>query len=85
MDVAVSTLRAELSSWLDRVKAGEEVVVTERGIPVVRMLPVATASHIEQLVRAGVLSPAMARSPANSFARVRGHGSVADLISEQRR
>jgi len=27
MDVAVSTLRAGLSGWIDRARAGEEIVV----------------------------------------------------------
>ena len=56
MDVAVSVLRAELSSWLDRVRAGEEIVVTERGVPVARLSPIASASRVDELGRAGVLS-----------------------------
>src|SRR5665647_1492442 len=38
MDVAISTLRAELSSWIERARSGEEIVVTERGTPVARLL-----------------------------------------------
>jgi antitoxin (DNA-binding transcriptional repressor) of toxin-antitoxin stability system len=30
MDVPVSTLRAELSSWIERAKAGEDVVIVLR-------------------------------------------------------
>jgi prevent-host-death family protein len=36
----VSELKAGLSAYLDRVKAGEEVVVTDRGTPVARLVPV---------------------------------------------
>ncbi|MHB8294827.1 MAG: type II toxin-antitoxin system Phd/YefM family antitoxin [Acidimicrobiales bacterium] len=36
-------MRAELSSWVDRARAGEEVVITERGTPVARLLPVGVA------------------------------------------
>jgi prevent-host-death family protein len=43
MDVTVSALRAELAAWIDRARAGEEVVVTERGTPVVRLLAVDAA------------------------------------------
>ena len=39
MDVSVSTLLAELSSWIDRARAGEEIVITDRGIAVARLLP----------------------------------------------
>jgi prevent-host-death family protein len=34
MDVSVSALRAELKQWVERARDGEDVVVTERGIPV---------------------------------------------------
>lgn len=87
MDVAITTLRAELSSWVERARAGEEIVVTDRGTPVARLLPVDTAPLLEQLVQRGVLSkPRRADRPAAREAdRVRARGAVADLISEQRR
>ena len=37
--VAVRELKARLSEYLALVKAGEEVVVTERGKPVARLAP----------------------------------------------
>jgi prevent-host-death family protein len=86
VDVAISTLRAELSSWIERVQAGEEVVVTDRGTPVARLLPVDTAPLLDQLVRTGVLGrPQRADRPAaRGAARVRASGPVADLVGEQR-
>jgi prevent-host-death family protein len=87
VDVAISTLRAELASWIERVRAGEEVVVTERGIPVARLIAVDTASLLEQLVQQGVLSPPRRaqRPTARGGPRVRSRGPVAELVSEQRR
>lgn len=38
--VTVSELRHNLASWLDRVQHGEEVVVTERGAEIARVLPI---------------------------------------------
>lgn len=86
MDVAISAFRAELSRWIERARAGEEVVVTDRGIPVARLLPVDTAPLLDQLVQRGVLSrPRRADRPAaRGTARVRASGPVADLVSEQR-
>ncbi|PZS04000.1 MAG: prevent-host-death protein [Pseudonocardiales bacterium] len=83
----MSTLRAELSRWIERAHAGEEVVVTDRGTPVARLLPVDTAPLLDQLVQRGVLSkPRRADRPAARGARrVHAHGPVADLVSEQRR
>ncbi len=87
MDVAISTLRAELSSCIDRVRGGEEIVVTDRGTPVARLLPVDAAPLLDQLVKRGVLSkPRRAARPvARDVGRVRAKGPVADLVSEQRR
>jgi prevent-host-death family protein len=88
MDVAISTLRADLANWIERVRAGEEVVVTDRGIPVARLVAIDAAPLLEQLVQRGVLSrPRRASRPKASAApRVRARGGpVADLVSEQRR
>lgn len=87
MDVAISALRAELSSWIERAQAGEEIVVTERGTPVARLLGVDTAPLLERLVQQGVLSrPVRADRPsARAASRVSARGPVADLVSEQRR
>lgn len=87
MDVAISVLRAELAQWIERVGAGEEVVITDRGIPVARLVPVDTAPLLEQLTQRGVLSrPRRAARPvARGATRVRARGPVAELVSEQRR
>ncbi len=87
MDVAISTLRAELSSWIERAQAGEEVIVTDRGTPVARLLAVDTAPLLDQLIQRGVLSrPRSAERPvARGASREHASGPVADLVSEQRR
>ncbi|MEG3614618.1 MULTISPECIES: type II toxin-antitoxin system Phd/YefM family antitoxin [Isoptericola] len=58
MDVPVSTLRAELKSWIEKARAGEEVIITERGVPVARLSGVQSADLVTQLVRDGLVSPA---------------------------
>ncbi len=87
MDVAISTLRAELSSWIERARAGEEVVVTDRGTPVARLLAVDTAPLLDQLVQRGVLNKPRRdnRPTARGVARARASGPVSELVSEQRR
>jgi prevent-host-death family protein len=87
MDVAISMLRAELSGWIEHVRAGEEIVITERGIPVARLLPIDTAPLIEQLSQQGVLGkPRRADRPtARGIARARATDSVSELVTEQRR
>ena len=87
MDVAVSTLRAHLSEWLDRARAGEEVVITDRGVPVARLTGVDSTALLDRLVAEGVIGrPRRQRRPkATSGARVRARRPVSELVSEQRR
>jgi prevent-host-death family protein len=87
MDVAVSTLRAELADWIERARRGEEVVVTDRGTPVARLIAVDTAPLLERLTREGVLSrPRRAGRPvASGASRARTGAPVSELVGEQRR
>ncbi|TLP71792.1 type II toxin-antitoxin system Phd/YefM family antitoxin [Nesterenkonia sphaerica] len=87
MEVTISKFRAELASWIERAQGGEEVIVTERGTPVARLLSVDTAPLLEQLTQSGVLSkPRRADRPsASGISRVHARGPVAELVSEQRR
>ena len=87
MDVAVSTFRAHLTEWVARARAGDEIVVTDRGVPVARLLGVDTAPLLERLVAEGAVGRA-GRNPrpkATGRRRVTATGSVAALVSEQRR
>jgi len=54
----VTELKASLSETLARVKAGEEVLVTEHGRPIARIVPLSSATPeaaTDELVRSGVL------------------------------
>jgi prevent-host-death family protein len=54
--MGIAELKALLSETLARVKAGEEVLVTEHGRPIARLLPLsaaAPAAATQELVRAG--------------------------------
>jgi prevent-host-death family protein len=54
--LGIAELKALLSETLARVKAGEEVTVTEHGRPIARILPLSTASPAaatQELVRMG--------------------------------
>lgn len=49
VDVSVTDLRAHLSEWLDRARAGGEVVITDRGIPAARLTARDSTSTWERL------------------------------------
>lgn len=57
VEVGIRELRGNLSAYLDRVKAGEELVVTVRGRPVARLEPYAGPSMREELIAQGVVHP----------------------------
>jgi prevent-host-death family protein len=87
MNVAVSLLRAHLREWVDRAQAGEEILVTDRGIPVARLVGVDTTPDLERLIAEGVIGRADRdqRPRATGRRRVPAKGSVADLVGDQRR
>jgi prevent-host-death family protein len=62
--VPVARLKANLAHYLGRVKAGQSLVVTDRGCPVAVVEPVAWSSDEDEatkcLVVAGQISPASA-------------------------
>jgi len=57
---AISRLKTSLSEYLLKVKAGEEVIVTERGKPVARIVPIERGEteippHLLTLEKAGLV------------------------------
>lgn len=59
--VGIADLKAKLSDYLSKVKAGGEVLITERGTPIARLVPldrrVEQESREERLIRKGLLRP----------------------------
>lgn len=66
---AVSELKALLSTYLSKVKAGEEVIVTDRGKPIAKIVPIRRgeteiSAHLLTLERAGLARIGKGRLPA---------------------
>lgn len=83
-EAGIRELRDHLSRYLERVQAGEELTVTDRGRPVARLIPVDGTSPFDQLLTDGIIEPATSRHRARPAARIAA-GSVSDLVAEQRR
>lgn len=57
--VGIAEFKAKLSKYVERAQQGEEVVVTDRGRPVVTVNRVTDEpSEIDELVRKGIISRA---------------------------
>jgi prevent-host-death family protein len=81
----VRELKNNLSRYLDQVKGGTEVLVTERGRPVAHLVAVdASSDRLADLVAAGTV-----RAPRTRERRlpqpIAASGPVSDLVADQRR
>jgi len=57
--VGVRELKNQLSRYLDQVKAGADVMVTQHGTPIARLSAIGTeVSHRQALIEAGIVVPA---------------------------
>jgi prevent-host-death family protein len=88
--IGVRELKAQLSQTLRQVKAGETVIITERGKPIGRIVPLETSleERMQELMAAGVLSwngKKFGSRPRDVRpARVKGPVTVAELLLEDR-
>lgn len=85
MDVGIRELRTHLSRYVERVKRGEELTVTEHGRPVARLVPLDGERKIDRLIREGVVIPARSRTGWLPEKLIPVKGSVSDIVIEQRR
>ncbi len=87
MDVAVTELRAHLSRWIDAAREGNDVVITDRGTPVARIVAIDAAPVIDRLTAQGIISrPTRTTRPiAGNRRRPSPKHPVAEIVSEQRR
>lgn len=88
--VGIREFKEQLSGHIRDVKNGATVVITERGKPVARLLPVAPAetpieTKLHQLVAAGVIAWSGRKlSPTVRTIPVRGPKTVAEMLIEDR-
>jgi prevent-host-death family protein len=89
----ITEVKNGLSALIDRVRAGETILVTDRGAPVAVIEPVAGRVNVEdrlaRLEREGVLLRGSGELPAKLLTtpapRVRGNRSAVDAVLEERR
>lgn len=85
MEVGVREFRARLSDWLDRAAAGEDVIVTERGRPRVRLTRVGQQSTRERLIAEGVITPAQRPKGSTPLPKpIPIKGSIDDILRDAR-
>lgn len=86
-ETGIRELKAQLSTYLRQVKAGATIVITERGKPIGRIVPMAQSldDRLEQMSQAGLITWSGAKlQPLSPVARVHGARTVAELVLEDR-
>jgi prevent-host-death family protein len=85
--VGTRELKNRLSQYLRRVKAGETIIITERGEPVGQIVPIQVdlASRLKKLAEAGVVEWDGQTLPAYQPKAVnRSDRLLSDLVAEER-
>ena len=90
---SISEAKAKLSALLERVRAGEEVTITDRGVPIARIVPIRAGEadwdeRLERLARAGLVRLPTEKLDVEAFlARplVKSRASVLEALLEERR
>lgn len=83
--LGVRELRDGLSRHLSMVREGTEIVVTDHGTPIARIVPYARESGLDALVREGLVTFPEQPRRTTYPAPVEASGTVSDLVVEQRR
>lgn len=90
---SVSKLKASLSAYISCVKSGEEVLVTERGRPVARLVPYVAGPDTDEgrmarLYREGIVRPGNGqslRAILQGRRAARSEASVLEALLDERR
>jgi len=85
--VGIRQLKEQLSHFIEQVRTGATVLITDRGKPVGRIVPVTPSldDRLQQLAQAHLLSWSGRRlGPATPVVHVRNGKTVAELLLEDR-
>ncbi len=85
--VGVRELQTHLNRYLQLVKAGETIVITEQGEPIGLLVPshLPLEARMRALIQTGLVAWSGHKlAPITPVAKVRGRRTVADLLLEDR-
>ena len=87
--VGVRELRNNLSRYLERVRSGDEVVVTDYGHEIARLVPLPRCgrkpSTLDRLIAEGAVTPPLKVKRPQPARGIPVSEAVSPLVSEQRR
>lgn len=85
MEIGIRELRADLSRFVRRVRDGEEIVVTDRGKAVARLVPLDGERKLDRLIREGLVTPAPRPWRGRLSKPIERAGPLSDIVLDDRR
>lgn len=85
MEAGVRELRDHLSRYLSFVRDGQEVIVTDHGKAVARLVSLDQPRPIDRLISEGLISPPAHEKRQRTAPEPSSSETVSDLVAEQRR
>ena len=83
MEVGIRALRDRLSEYVERVRQGEELVVTDRGRAIARLVPIGHERTLDRLIREGLVEPAPVGERRRPRRRPVLSGPMTDLVERR--
>ena len=84
MEAGIRELRDHLSRYLDAVRAGDDVTVTDHGRAIARLVPIDQPRPLDRLFAAGLVTPAKSPKRLRTGQGIVAKGTVSDLVADQR-
>ena len=87
ISVGIREFKARLGQYVQQVKSGSTIIITERGKPVVRLIPIRPSlqARARELQEAGFIAWSGRKlTPKKPSAETKGRVTVADLLLEDR-
>ncbi len=84
ISVGIKELKAKLSSYVDKVRNGEEVVITDRGKEVALVIPISKERHtIKSLINSGKAKWSGGKPTGMKGIKIKGK-SLSETVLEDR-
>lgn len=86
MQLGITAFRSEMSRWLNEIKSGGEIILTDRNRPVARITGIHVLPIMEQMEREGLISGPRNKNRVKATGRKRApvQGSVSEIITQHR-
>lgn len=84
-EVGIRELRDNLSRYVDEVRGGSEVTVTDHGRAVARLVPLDRTRLIDRLIEERRVTPAKESDRSRPQRRIKTSEPLSPLVAQQRR